>query len=215
MTCIAAFIYKWQSLIGSIVGGLFAIATALVVASSAVRAARRTAASLLIVDMLSIERAAEHLQSLATQDGVDEQRYPLWVAEKLNWRRPQLSSSYDTHAANLVGLDEPLSAHLSLLRMVYSSLGDHLERIASDADDRRVLGSQRQRIPRSQEAIEADAKVVAGGLKVAGAHAACAAHLLQRLALSRLPRVLTRIRMLLRPLPIEAKSKELLRDGGV
>ena len=213
MTELVAIINHWQTLIGSILGGVFALTTALVVASSAVRTARRTAAALLIVDLLSIVRVAEYLESLAKEDGVEEKKYPLWVSEKLNWRRPRLSSSYDAHAANLVGVHEGLSAHLSLLKMVYSSLDDHLARIESDAEDRRTSGLPR--IPRAPQATEADASVVATGLKLAGAHATYAAYLLEQLVISRTPTFLKRIRMCVCSAPIEIRSKELLRDGHI
>ena len=212
-TELVAIINHWQTLIGSILGGVFALGTAFVVASSAVRTARRTAASLLIVDVLSILRVAESLESLAKEDGIDEKKYPLWVSEKLNWRRPQLSLSYDTHVANLVGVHEGLSAHLSLLKMVYSGLNDHLTRIETDAEDRRTSGLPR--IPRAPQATEADASVVANGLKLAGAHATCAAYLLEQFVISRTPTFLKRIRMRVCPSAIEVKSKELLRDGGI
>lgn len=213
MTKLITIIDHWQPLIGSLLGGMFALSTALVVASSAVRTARRTAAALLIVDLLSIVRVSEHLEDMAREEEIDEKKFPLWVSEKLNWRRPQLSSSYDAHVANLVGVDEGLSAHLSLLKMVYSGLDDHLARIKSDAEDRRLSGSPR--IPRAPQDTEADANIVAQGLKLAGAHAACAAHLLEQLVISRTPAFLERIRMLVRPASIEIKSKELLRDGAL
>ena len=69
------------------------------------------------------------------------------------------------------------------------------------------------RVPRPSEATKADASVVADALKLAGAHAAGAAHLLEQLVLSRVPRFLKRVRMYFRPSAIEVKSRELLRDG--
>ena len=213
MTKLVDIIGQWQTLIGSILGGVFALATALVIASSAVRTARRTAAALLIVDLLSIVRCAEYLESLAKEKGIEEKKYPLWISDSLNWRRPQLSSSYDAHVANLVGVHEGLSAHLSLLKMVYSGLDDHLARIKSDAEDKKT--SDPPRIPRVPQATDADARVVAHGLKLAGAHASCAAHLLEQLVISRTPAFLKRIRMRVCPASIEIRSKELLRDGDI
>lgn len=213
MTEIVAFVDHWQTFIGAVLGGMFALGTALVVAASASRTARRTAAAVLMVDILSILRVSEYLEALAKEDGVEESKYPLWVSKKLIWRRPQLASSYDAHAANLVGVHEGLSAHLSLLKMVYSGLEDHLARIERDAEDRRTNGVPR--IPRAHQATEADASVVAGGLKLAGAHATYAAHILEQLVLSRTPRLFKRIRMRVCPYAIELKSKALLRDGSI
>src|SRR6266705_990224 len=136
-----SFVHRWQTLIGALMGGIFALATAFVVAGSVIRRAQRTAAAL---------------------QSVEETKYPLWVSEKLSWRRPKLTSTYDSHAANLVGVEDALSAHLSLLKMVYSTLEEHLARIEADIEDRRTKSSLRT--PRSLQATEVDASSVASAL---------------------------------------------------
>ncbi len=208
-----SFVHRWQTLIGALMGGIFALATAFVVAGSVIRRAQRTAAALLIVDLLSILRVSEYLKSLAREQSVEETKYPLWVSEKLSWRRPKLTSTYDSHAANLVGVEDALSAHLSLLKMVYSTLEEHLARIEADIEDRRTKSSLRT--PRSLQATEVDASSVASALTLAGVHATCAAHLLEQLVLSRVPRTLNRIRMYFYPTEVELKSKKLLREGNI
>ena len=209
----ASFIHRWQTLIGALMGGIFALATAFVVAGSAIRRAQRTAAVLLIVDLLSVLRVSDNLKRLAQEQSVEETKYPLWVSKKLSWRRPKLTSAYDSLAANLVGVDYALSAHLSLLKIVYSNLEEHLARIETDIEDRRTKGSPR--IPRALQATEADASSVASALRLAGAHATCAAHLLEELVLSRMPRSLKRIRMCCCPTEVELTSKKLLREGKI
>lgn len=213
MTEFISFIDQWQTLIGSLLGGMFALGTALVLASSAVRAARRTAATLLIVDLLSIVSVSENLEALSQEEQINQTEYPLWISRQLNWQRPQLSSSYDAHAANLVGVDMKLSAHLSLLKMVYSDLGIRLARIANDTENGRT--SNLQRIPRAPPVTESDAKTIAQQLKLAGTHAACSVHLLEQLVINRTPVFLKRIRMRVCPTPIEITSKELLRAGNI
>src|SRR6266705_3652382 len=208
-----SFVHRWQTLIGALMGSIFALATAFVVAGSVIRRAQRTAAALLIVDLLSILRVSEYLKSLAREQSVEETKYPLWVSEKLSWRRPKLTSTYDSHAANLVGVEDALSAHLSLLKMVYSTLEEHLARIEADIEDRRTKSSLRT--PRSLQATEVDASSVASALTLAGVHATCAAHLLEQLVLSRVPRTLNRIRMYFYPTEVELKSKKLLREGNI
>ena len=86
-------------------------------------------------------------------------------------------------------------------------------RIESDAEERKTYDSSR--VPRLPEETKRDARVVAMGVKLAAAHATCAAHLLEHLVLSDSPvvRAFHRIRMRIYPKPIESKSKELIRDG--
>ncbi len=211
MNDIAALLYRWQSLSGALLGGIISLTTALVIVGSAIKRSQRTATALLMVDVLSISRVSEHLKTLAQHESIATDRYPIWVSEKLNWRRPRLSSAYESHVANVIDIDERLSAHLSLLKMVYSGLEEHLARIESDADDRR--GGHGERVPRALQATESDASVVADSLELAGAHAVCAAHLLEQFVLSRVPRFLKRFRMYFCPTAIEKQSKELLHKG--
>jgi hypothetical protein len=209
---LVVWLNKWQTLIGTIIGGIFALLTALIVAWSAAQRARRTAADLIMMDLLPIMRAYEVLESLAKKDEIGKDDYPLWIAEKLSWSKPNLSSSYDVYVANLLGIHNGLSAHLSLMKMIYSGLNDHLTRVENDIEDRKAVGLPR--IPRSPEATHADAKIVADGLKQAGAHASCAVHLIQQLVMSSTP-TLNRIQMLICPSPMDVQSMKLLKEGSI
>lgn len=206
MIKLLALLDHWQTLLGSLIGGVFALLTAWVVAWSALRTARRTAGTLLLIDLLSILSVAQRLESKAKEDGVSKDKHALWVSKALIWRRPRLSSSYDAYVANLVGVHNGLSAHLSLLKMVYSSLDDHLARIEEHFDGLRSM-------PRSPQVIEADAAVVASSLTVAAQHAACAEYFINQLVLGRMPAMLKHLRMRLWSTPIERRSKELLSQG--
>lgn len=211
MTEIITLIDHWQTLIGSILGGIFALLTALVVASSVTRSARRTAATLLIVDLLSVHALFQTLRRKADEEKVKDEDLPLWMSRRVNWRRPKLSSSFDSYAANLVGVHDGLSAHLGLLKMIYSSLDEHLVRLEQDFE--KVKSSASKLESRSEKLIIADAKVVAEGLSLVGTHAEYAIYLLDKLIFSKTPMAITKMRMWLAPKPIENKSKSLLASG--
>jgi hypothetical protein len=210
MTEIITFIDHWQTLIGSILGGIFALSTALVVASSATRSARRTAATLLVVDLLSVHALFKTLRRKADEEKVKDEDFPLWVSRRLNWRRPKLSLNFESYAANLVGVHDGLSAHLGLLKMIYSSLDEHLVRLEPDFEEAKSSAPQIE--SRSEKSIVADAKVVAEGLSLAGTHAEYAIYLLDKLIFAKTPMAITKMRMWLAPKPIEKNSKSLLAN---
>jgi hypothetical protein len=213
MTDLVCILDRWQTLIGSLLGGFFALATALIVAQSATRREQRVAAMLLTADALAIYTTANKLKSLAEEKNISDEKYPLWVSEKLSLRRPRLSSLFDAQMARMIDVDDALAAHLSFVKMIYSSIDDHIGRIEQDMESRRTEGLRVA--PRSTQAMEADAVAVADSLALAAEHAACAQHLLAVLVLSPVPRFIKRIRMWLRPSERELLSKSLLENGHI
>lgn len=213
MSDIVSILYKWQTLIGSLLGGLFALATALLVAQSATRREQRVAAMLLTTDALSIYVIANNLKILAEEEKISAEKYPMWVSEKLSWRRPRLSNLFEAQMARMMDVDEALAAHLSFLKMIYTTTDDHIARIEKDEENLRTQGLPV--VPRSPQATEADAAAVANSLALAAEHAACAQHLLAELVLNRVPRFLKRIRMWLRPSEQEILSARLLKNGHI
>lgn len=210
MSDIVSILYKWQTLIGSLLGGLFALATALLVAQSATRREQRVAAMLLTTDALSIYVIANNLKILAEEEKISAEKYPMWVSEKLSWRRPRLSNLFEAQMARMMDVDVALAAHLSFLKMIYTTIDDPIARIEQDAESLRTKD-----LPRSRQATEADAAAVANSLALAAEHAACAQHLLAELVLNRVPRFLKRIRMWLRPSEQEILSARLLKNGHI
>jgi len=76
------FILKWQTLIGSIAGGIFALLTALIVARSARRRDELASAMIVSATLAAVRVVSETLAALSAQEGVTEETLPLWFAEK-------------------------------------------------------------------------------------------------------------------------------------
>jgi len=208
-----AFLQKWQTLTGAMIGGFISLLVALIVATSATRREQRISAILLLSDLMAVRAAAENLARIAKEQGVTEERYPLWASEKLSWRRPRLSALFESNMARVISVDARLGAHLSLFKTVYTSIDDHVARVENDAQRLRTQG--RSEFPRSPAETAADANVAAAALKLAGEHAAYAEYFLSAFVLNTMPGFMKRIRIWAWPNEIDRGSKRLLSEGRI
>ena len=95
MTDLIDVIFNWQTLVGSLLGGLFALLTALIVARSARRRDEQAAAMVVSATLATVRVANETLSMLSTQEGVTEENYSLWFAEKVSHLHPSMPLLFD------------------------------------------------------------------------------------------------------------------------
>ena len=212
MTNLICFLDHWQSLAGAFVGGLSGLVAALVVAGSANRREQRAAAMLIIVDLTSFGAAGETLRQLGKKLNVPSDKHHLLLANGLVISRPKLSPLFEASMVRVMTVDDNLSAHLSMIKIVYSSIEESFARLRLDVDT--AKGQLGDRAPRAEQEKEADARLIAMGFARIEAHAKCADMLMSNLIFSRF-RLWHRIRMRLRPNDEEKECARLLREGTV
>jgi hypothetical protein len=164
---------------------------------------------MVISELLPFRATTESLKSLAVKDNIPAADYPLWVSEKLHFRRPRLSPLFDAQVAQIVDVDDVIGAHLVLFKNIHTSLEEHLGRFIQDIHSLRG-GSL---APRNQQAMAADATAVADGLSLLSEHATCGTHFISEFILSRTPKIFKKLRMLIWKQDIEKRSKSLLKNG--
>lgn len=201
------FIYKWKEIAGAIIGGLFSLAVALIVARDARTREERSAATLLIVTFTNFLARHATLTDLEKGQSVPVQDRHKWLSEKLAKSGPKLSPLAEAALARLLPIDPALAAHLELFRTLHGELESHTERISQDYRDFHEHG----KALRSADVMEADAKIVASAFDGATKHADCAAHLLEKRVLSYLP-TFNYIRMRLFPTQ-QDRVCQCLRNG--
>jgi len=172
---------KWQTLIGSILGGIFALSAAMVVARSARRRDEQSAAMFVSATLVAVRVASETLSSLSTKEGVTEESYPLWLAEKIAHLHPKMPSLFDASAARLMSIDDSLAAHIAMFQHTYSQTESLLHRISEDYEYYHKNGKPF----RPQEVMKADCRVATKQFHFAAEHANCAVYLISKLVLSR------------------------------
>lgn len=205
-------LFHWQTLLGSILGGVIALLAALIVAHSQTRRERRAAASLILTDLMSVDATENKLKQLSKDRQIDAKDYAGWIVDKLEWRRPKLSSFFETEVARLFDLHPALSAHINLFRTIYPSIEESLERLRSDQEQSSTIAPSRP--PRAPQYQASDAESVAHALELSAAHARYAQYYIGKLVFGPFP-TLSKLRMRAWKTQQEKDSLELLQTDSI
>jgi hypothetical protein len=175
-------LYKWQTLVGSILGGIFALLVALIVGRSVRRREEISSGMLIISDLAAVKIAYETLTALATKQNIPEDQYPIWLAERLSYSFPKLSPLFEASIVRMMPINTYLAAHLTLFHKIYVDVGVMVDRLSED------LKLHKQNKPtRSKEQLKADANLIHKHFPLAIQHSGCAEHLITDLILSKVP----------------------------
>ncbi|MGP4845376.1 hypothetical protein ACTXGQ_14655 [Marinobacter sp. 1Y8] len=212
MAAVIEWLDHWQTMFGSILGGLIAIMAALIVAQAQTRRERRTAAMLVFSDLLAVVTVSRTLRALSVDENLPEEEYPRWVAGQLLLRRPKISPHFEAEMVRLLNVHTSLAAHLHLFRVCFSIVEDRIRGLDDTFKEGSVV------IPKAIEKpslrTTADFTSIATELDRAAHHADYAIHYLEKLVLSNTP-TLSRLRMALYRCPVEKKSSEMLATGKI
>ncbi len=176
------FLYKWQTLVGSILGGIFALFVALIVGHAVRKREEISSGMLLIADLANVRIASETLIELAKKQHITEDDYPFWFSEKLTGSFPKLSPLFEASIIRMMPISPYLAAHLTLFHKIYAKVGMLVDRLSED------FKLHKQGKPtRSQDQLKADARLVQKHFSLSVQHAGCAERLISDLILSKVP----------------------------
>ena len=210
MADVISALEKWQSLAGAIISATAAFAVAFLVAYIHRRREDVSAAMVLVGNLTTVMSANETLRTLAANEKVADNDYPMWLVLRLSSSRPVLSPLFDGCVARLMPVDTTLAAHLELFSVIYHSVERHLDRIVEDIEYFR----EHQKLLRSKDDTKADAEVVKAGFSLAAKHGECAERLLALFVLSNWP-TLHRLRRLVWTTKVETECQRLLKTGAL
>lgn len=177
-----AFIREWKELVGAIIGGVFSLFVALLVAYQARRAEEKTSATLLIGEFLRIQAMVQNAEP-SNDKTLSQAERGLVLAEHLCRFRVRLSPLFDASIARVMHYDIYLAATMTLASSFIRDTEPVIERLAED-----VAALHRGEQPRRNEAtINADIKVVSSSYRLIAEHAKHSARLLQQIVLSFFP----------------------------
>jgi len=192
-----SFLEKWQTMIGAIIGGIFALFVALLVAYKARRQEDLAAGMLLTGNLISIIGNGLTLKELAKEQNIKEEQLPYWLSEHLVRQRMKLSPVFEASRIRLMPNDVYLAAHLELFQLIFNDIDAKIGELSLDIHALDTTGKP----IRNQDVLQADARIIYKGFQRVMTHAKCAERILNHKVLSNYPTFHT-IRMLI------CKSKE-------
>jgi hypothetical protein len=200
------FIFKWQTLIGAVLGGLFAIATALVVALTMRRREEVASGMVVVSDLAAVRVEYEALNSLAEKKNIEEKDFPLWFSDKLVTSHAKLSTLFEASVARLMPVDVYLAAHLSLFQRIYSEIEIMLNKLSNDYNHFHEHGETL----RPKNHMLADYRLITRHFPMVAEHAQCAEDIITKIILDNLS-TWRRIRRIFYMNQKEKKCNDILR----
>jgi len=127
------FLFKWQTLVGALLGGLFALAMAFVVALTMRRREEKAAGMVVSKDLAAIRITSEAIKiSMEEEENITEDEYPFWFSDKLVQTHPKLSTLFEASVARIMPIDVFLAVHLSMVQQTYSSIETKINKLSDD-----------------------------------------------------------------------------------
>lgn len=205
MDNLVEFLHEWENLTGAIVGGVFSLGVALIVARSARRADEHAAAMIVVSNLVQFISRVRTLKRLSVEQKITEEDYGMWVSEKLIYSRPKLSGTFEASVARLVRLHVAVAAHLEMFYMLARDIDEKIDRISNDFSEFHA----QEKSSRPLAIVRADANTIASGLSDAELHADLAEHMLTKLVLGNYP-TFYRLRRVLFPSEKDKRSVRVL-----
>lgn len=183
MQSLLAVLEKWQTLAGAILGGLFALCVALLVASKARRHEEDTAAMLLSGELKPFEVADQVLSEIGSVESTTPQDELLRYAVQLKRFRPHLSPLFDSSMARVMTVDTNLAAFLRFFQFHISGAEQCFARV--ETAERLLHAGQGSRF--TQQELKNDLTLAAKKIREAANAANLAIPLLTALFIGPLP----------------------------
>jgi hypothetical protein len=213
MLCaVVAFLDHWQTLIGSLAGGLMGVVGALIVATRGTRRERRIAASVVLPEVISLQAAALNIDKWVGH--LDQSGRERLTCEMLMRQPPQIQALHSPVVSQLYDVDARLYSHLFQCQMIHERLEAALKAFA--------LAVNAATAP--TESIEGDAQAAMINAHVTNVnmtwsycveHATLANYYLDRFIFRRCAAWIFRLRMRLLPIDLDRRSAHLLQTGSV
>ncbi len=202
-------IHRWQNLAGAVVGGLFSLGVALLVAYLARRREDRAAGMLLVGTLVQMLARNTQLEKLAKEKAIPDADFHKWFSEKLVQSRPKMSTEFEASLIRLLPADIHLAAHLELFKILIAEMDECLDRLAEDYKNLHEKGRPQRPVANTQT----DAKLSTRAFQGAILHASCAERLIARVVHGHFPSWY-RLRAWLWPTEEERKCQQLLKTGN-
>jgi len=208
MNDIICFIYKWQPLIGAVIGGVFALFVALVVAYKSRRYEQSVSAILLIPDLLQLHISQDKIEEYAETYNIPEDNRDHWMASHLIEFRPKLSPLYEVSMSRVMPIHPALAAHLNFVIKFYNSVEERLKKLEENMQNYKKTGHYLI----DNEQFIFLIKIIREDMRKISKHSICANNLLDKLVICKLSFIYRILYSFRKPFGI-GECGELLKTG--
>ena len=198
---------EWQTLIGSILGGIFALFVALIVARSARRREEISSGIIVIGNLVEIRSFSEAVMESVKKNNISTQDLPLRYAEALVSTSPKLSPFFEASISRIMSVDTDLATHLTLFLKIYQISQITLKKLSQDFEQ---LYKNKKPLRPENHFLE-EAKRVTQQFQLAVEHATCAERIISDRILGCFP-TWKRFRRFVFPNDQEKECKKQLKN---
>lgn len=183
MNELVAFLKEWKELVGAVIGGLFSLLVALLVAHQARRAEERTSAMILIGELSRVTAMIEQARRSTEKHEVPTHAVATYMAEQFCHYRVRLSPLFEASMSRVMNCDTYLAANLTLAFAFLRDTEPVLERLEEDI----ALIRRGEELKRQRKSVDADIKTVESTYRRVGDHAKFAVQQLEQQVLGPFP----------------------------
>ncbi|QIE22590.1 hypothetical protein [Caballeronia sp. SBC2] len=208
-----AFLEKWQTLIGSIIGALMGVVGALIVATRGTRRDRRLAASSLLPEVMKFRAKNEEMDKLLAVAYLNKRDTKRYIARQLIKKMPEAHVIHSLVVTQLYDLDRRLYAHLTHCQMIHPQIGPQLERFRQADNANKAPAPSIEDAVALGMAVDLYAQTSTEAWSYAAEHALLAEYYLDRLIFGKWAVWMSKLRMRLLRNDFDRRSAHLIKTG--
>jgi hypothetical protein len=207
MNEVITFLKEWKDLVGAVIGGLFSLAVALLVAHQARRSEERASAMLLIGELSRVKIMVNSILDSSKNHSVADEELPYYFSEQLCHFRVRVSDQLEGAMYRVMTVDIDLAAHINLANSMMRDTEQLIDRVQED-----LLLGQAGNPMRNTERMRSDMRNIYSTYLIVRDNADFAVRLLELFALGNWP-TWHKIRRYICPKAWERRAFKMLRTG--
>ena len=207
MSQVIDFLREWKELVGAVIGGLFSLAVALLVAYQARRSEERASAMLLIGELSRVRIMVDSILDSSKKHSVSNEGLPYYFSEQLCQYRVRVSDQLEGAMYRVMTIDVFLAAHINLANSLMKDTEQIIKRVEED-----FLLVQAEKPTRGVERMKSDMKNIYNTYLIVRDHADFAVRSLELFALGNWP-TFHKMRRRFLPREWETRAFNILKTG--
>lgn len=208
-----AFLDRWQTLVGSFVGGVLGVVAAFIVAFKQTHREWFIAASSVLPELMSLQATNDGIQHVLAVSRQTKRENKRTTCRLLLKQRPTPTVLHSPTIRQLYDIDSRLYAHLSHCAMIHEQLGPALDLFKQADNDAKRPNMSIDEVVAAEAALDVRTYAATLAWDYCVEHASLANYYLDRFVFRRWPMRFFQLRMRVLPNDLDRRSTYLLKNG--